>query len=233
MYYVMSDIHGEYEKYLAMLKKIAFSEEDTLFILGDVLDRGPSPMAVLQDMMSYPNIYPLLGNHELMAMDILYQLNTEIRQDNYASVLNQDTMQKLIDWQLNGGQTTLLSFQSLDLQQRADILDYLTEFSLYEVIDVQDKSYILTHPGLGNFHIHKKIKDYSIAELVWNRPNDNQVTLPDKNTFIICGHTPTLSFHGKPEIYHVNQHIYIDCGACFSNGKLACLCIDTMEEFYV
>jgi len=99
MYYVMSDIHGEYEKYLAMLKKIAFSEEDTLFILGDVLDRGPSPMAVLQDMMSYPNIYPLLGNHELMAMDILYQLNTEIRQDNYASVLNQDTMQKLIDWQ--------------------------------------------------------------------------------------------------------------------------------------
>ena len=163
MYYVMSDIHGEYEKYLAMLKKIAFSEEDTLFILGDVLDRGPSPMAVLQDMMSYPNIYPLLGNHELMAMDILYQLNTEIRQDNYASVLNQDTMQKLIDWQLNGGQTTLLSFQSLDLQQRADILDYLTEFSLYEVIDVQDKSYILTHAGLGNFHIHKKIKDYTIA----------------------------------------------------------------------
>lgn len=25
----------------------------------------------------------------------------------------------------------------------------------------------------------------------------------------------------------------IDCGACFNGGKLACLCLDTLEEFYV
>ena len=40
--YVMSDIHGEYEKYCRMLEKIALSEEDTLYILGDVVDRVKS-----------------------------------------------------------------------------------------------------------------------------------------------------------------------------------------------
>ena len=30
-----------------------------------------------------------------------------------------------------------------------------------------------------------------------------------------------------------NNFIAIDCGACFENGTLACLCLDTMEEFYV
>ena len=37
----MSDIHGEYDKYLAMLEQIDLSEDDTLYVLGDVVDRGP------------------------------------------------------------------------------------------------------------------------------------------------------------------------------------------------
>ena len=41
MIYVMSDIHGCYEKYRQMLDLIRFCEEDTLYILGDVVDRGP------------------------------------------------------------------------------------------------------------------------------------------------------------------------------------------------
>lgn len=34
MLYAMSDLHGEYQKYLAMLEKIKFSQEDTLYLLG-------------------------------------------------------------------------------------------------------------------------------------------------------------------------------------------------------
>lgn len=30
-----------------------------------------------------------------------------------------------------------------------------------------------------------------------------------------------------------NNNICIDCGACFPNGCLACLCLDTMREYYV
>lgn len=40
MIYVMSDIHGKYDKYIQMLKQIHFSEKDTMYILGDMIDRG-------------------------------------------------------------------------------------------------------------------------------------------------------------------------------------------------
>ena len=37
--YVISDIHGNYEAYMRLLEKIRFSESDTLYVLGDILDR--------------------------------------------------------------------------------------------------------------------------------------------------------------------------------------------------
>ena len=49
--YVMSDVHGEDELFHAMLKQIRFSEKDTLYILGDVIDRGPNGIALLQEIM--------------------------------------------------------------------------------------------------------------------------------------------------------------------------------------
>ena len=71
MIYVMSDIHGEYEKYKAMLEKINFTDDDVLYVLGDVIDRGPEPVKILADMSMRHNVYPVFGNHELMALDVL------------------------------------------------------------------------------------------------------------------------------------------------------------------
>lgn len=233
MYYVMSDLHGEYDKYMAMLNKINFNDDDTLFILGDVLDRGEKPLDILNDMMTRFNVYPLLGNHELMALSVLEKLCVEITENNYNKTVDEDIMMQLMDWQMNGGQKTLSQFQTLSKEEKYDIIDYLHEFSLYDVIDVNDKSYILVHAGLGHYNPHKKMKDYTLEDLLWTRPNFDEVKLPDENTFIICEHTPTLAINGQPNIYQTHQHIYIDCGACFKGGKLACLCLDTMEEFYV
>ena len=42
--YVISDIHGNYNAYMDMLKKIQFDDDDILYILGDILDRGPNPI---------------------------------------------------------------------------------------------------------------------------------------------------------------------------------------------
>ena len=52
MTYVMSDIHGMYDKYAKILRKIDFKESDILYVIGDVVDRGEAPMKVLFDMMS-------------------------------------------------------------------------------------------------------------------------------------------------------------------------------------
>lgn len=37
--YVVSDIHGEYELFIRLLEEIHLKETDTLYVLGDILDR--------------------------------------------------------------------------------------------------------------------------------------------------------------------------------------------------
>ena len=63
----MSDLHGCYDKYNLMLEKIQFNKDDTLYVLGDVVDRGDDGIKILLDMMTRPNIVPILVNHEYMA----------------------------------------------------------------------------------------------------------------------------------------------------------------------
>ena len=56
MNYVMSDIHGAYDRFLKMLKKISFSEEDVLYIIGDIPSRGEQTFELLDFVMDKPNI---------------------------------------------------------------------------------------------------------------------------------------------------------------------------------
>ena len=67
MTYAISDIHGCYEEYIKLLEKINFSENDTLYILGDICDRGEKPMEIYNDIMARDNVIPLFGNHEHLA----------------------------------------------------------------------------------------------------------------------------------------------------------------------
>ena len=71
MHYVCSDIHGQYALYQEMISLLALKEEDTLYVLGDMIDRGPESMGVLLDMMARPNIIPFIGNHEWMMLSYL------------------------------------------------------------------------------------------------------------------------------------------------------------------
>lgn len=60
MIYAMSDIHGQYDRFQNLLHQLNLQKEDKLYILGDVVDRGPHPMKILQYMMKHQNISPLL-----------------------------------------------------------------------------------------------------------------------------------------------------------------------------
>lgn len=51
MTYVISDIHGEILRWKDMLKLISFSDQDTMYVLGDVIDRDPFGIEILQDIM--------------------------------------------------------------------------------------------------------------------------------------------------------------------------------------
>lgn len=231
MLYAMSDLHGEYQKYLAMLEKIKFSQEDTLYLLGDLVDRGPEPVKILQDIMQRPNVYPLLGNHEVMAVYILKQLLLEVTEETISQV---DTylMENIFLWQRNGGGVTLEQFQALPPRERRQLLELMEGFGWYETVDVGERAFLLVHAGLGNYRPGKKLEEYSLEELTMVRPDYQTQYFPDDSIYVLSGHTPTKLLSGKWEIYHSHNNIVLDCGAAIG-GRLACLCLDTMEEFYL
>jgi serine/threonine protein phosphatase 1 len=230
--YVVSDIHGEYDKFLALLDKIKLKPTDTLYVLGDVLDRGPHPIQTLIKLMTMPNAICIVGNHELMALECLEFLQQEIT-DASIEKLDREMLENLNTWQYNGAQTTIEEFRKLDRDMRQEVLDYIKEFLVYEELTVGERDYILVHAGLGNFSPEKDLEDYSLYELVWKRA-DYEVTYFEE-TYVVTGHTPTQTIEQNPRpgfIFRKNNHIAIDCGAHYPGGRLAAICLDTGEEFY-
>lgn len=55
--YVMADIHGEIDRYHAMLDLINFSADDQLYIIGDIIDRGSEGLTILQEIMDKGNVH--------------------------------------------------------------------------------------------------------------------------------------------------------------------------------
>ena len=228
----LTDIHGEYDAFEELLAKISFGDEDTLYILGDVLDRGPNPIKVMRKLMTMPNAICIAGNHEVMALECLEFLLQEIS-DKAIENLDQVTLDKLVTWQYNGASTTINEFRKLSVSEREDVIAFIQDFSAYEEMSVGEKEYLLVHAGLGNFSPEKDLSEYTIHDLVWDRGVLGEKYFDDVIT--ITGHTPTMGIPGNPHpgyIFKLNNRIYIDCGACFPGGRLAAFCLDTGEEFY-
>ena len=235
MRYIVSDIHGCYNQYQKLLEKIQFSEKDELYVLGDVVDRGPEPIRVLQDMMKRPNVIFILGNHDFIMYMLMKKLSVENNEENYDSHL---TSELLLDYNLwlqeDGGQVTAEQFRELSYSEKMDMLDYIAEASLYEVIENDGKEYRLAHAGLSNFAPDKEMYEYDTYDFLMGRADYSKRYYPDENIFLVTGHTPTVYIEGweKPEVYRKNGHIAMDC-ACAAGGKLAAFCVETQEVIYV
>lgn len=71
--YVIGDVHGCYRSLLSLLDIINFKPDiDELLFLGDLVNKGPSSLEVLELVRSLPKARSVLGNHEfhlLMAYD--------------------------------------------------------------------------------------------------------------------------------------------------------------------
>lgn len=73
MQYVMSDIHGCRDSFYRLLSQIGFGDGDALYILGDVLDRGPDGVRLLLELERLAGVTLLRGNHEHTALTLLRQ----------------------------------------------------------------------------------------------------------------------------------------------------------------
>ena len=237
MIYAVSDIHGCYDKYRKLLKKINFGPDDTLYVLGDVIDRGPDGFKILLDMAARPNVIGLLGNHELLAAAVLPSLLRTMRRGE-EQPLSQTEREQMQEWIQNGGRASILQFLQFSGEEMETVCEYLPELSAYEEVTVQGRQFVLVHAGLEHFSPARPLEEYHLEEFLFCRPDLDTAYFPDKT--LIFGHTPTRLLYrqiGGPEqpdrIFHRGAMIGIDCGCVYSGGQLGCLCLDTMEEFYV
>ena len=232
-FFVMSDIHGNDKAYFEMLRKIDLKDSDQLYILGDVLDRGPAPITVLLDIMNRNNVTMLAGNHEVMALECLEFLMKEVTEKTIAD-MNMEMIEKLLNWQQNGAVSTTDEFHKCDKETQKEIVRFLSDLDVYDGIEVSGRKFILVHAGLGNFEPEKELWEYELDELVWERADHNIKYFEDY--YVVSGHTPTMVIEENPKpgfIFQANNNILIDCGCSFPGGRLGCLCLNDMKEYYV
>ena len=227
MTYAMSDLHGCFDKYLRMLDKIRLKSEDTLYVLGDVVDRGPDGIKILLDMYERNNVIFLRGNHDQTAMRVLRCMFDP------ATYLNDDELVHTFQlWVQDGGNTTLKQFMSASLDDKKKVLTYLWNSKTFLEIEVMGVRYLLAHTVPEKEIMLGKNK-LSLDDYIMGEPDYELKYYDDK--ILVTGHTPTglieKSYAGK--IYIKNNHIAVDCGAFFEDGRLGCICLDSMEELYV
>lgn len=230
MIYVTSDWHGyPFEKIKDMLNKVGFSEEDFLFVLGDVIDRGEDGIKILRWLMSQPNMELILGNHEAMmlACDFLFDEITE----ESISRLTGSKLDLYLNWEQNGARPTINALFSTRSNEIKYILEYLHEAPLYETVSVGGKDFLLSHSGLNNFRRNKKLSQYFNDEFLLNRPKITDRFFDD--VIMVFGHTPTIyygeEYKGKAVI--TDTWIDIDTGAACGFSPML-LSLDDLKEFY-
>lgn len=236
MIYIMSDIHGRLDKYLKMLEIINFAEDDLLYILGDVIDRGKDGIKILQDIMKRKNIVFLVGNHEVMMYNYYY--NRLFKDNNYDMVEAQL-------WGSNSNHFTHKEFIKLQIEEQVLIMKYIENSYVY-ISDLyfQGNNYYLVHasPSLDVPYkratlLELKNIGFSITDLVWRRLKHSFLG-GYGHKIVVVGHTSTSYFRNYfPDysIYHDNGFIAIDCGCSREGDKamLGCIRLDDYKEFYV
>ena len=122
--YVIGDIHGEFEQLKILLETMKFNDNDELYVMGDVVDRGPDPIKTLQYLMTLPNCVCIAGNHEWMALESLKLMMNEITED-FIQTLDKNQVMIMFDWFHNGGKTTMDQFSKLSNEERQEVLDFI------------------------------------------------------------------------------------------------------------
>lgn len=242
MNYAISDIHGQYKKYMAMLEKISFSDDDHLYIIGDAIDRGPDGGKVLLDIMDRKNVTLLMGNHESM---MLYSGQNRGMLDT---------------WTLNGGVVTARQLSELGYNL-GDFTAFLESLPVViPNLEVNGKKFCLVHacPPVRNIRKTMYEDDLTPGELydcVWSRRlamrQEGMKTIDlmaaYADTTILMGHTPVTDCgyglsdaDGLPLISPNagGRVLNLDCGCSKISVdpegiRLGCLRLEDMEEFYV
>ena len=230
----MPDIHGNMRRFNSIMEQIQLQPEDTLYVLGDVIDRHGDGVRILRRLMAMPNAKVLLGNHEYM---MLRALN-----EPYDAGDTPNLEECRFLWYRNGGEVTHRYWKRIRKTLRAEVIAYLKSLPLNYSVSVNGQDYRLVHGAPVEFYEAFSGQHPTPTHFaVWKRWEDaNQV--PEGCTMIF-GHTPTKYYrYASPMcVYFGENRIGLDCGSGFedppmdpytAHGRLACLRLDDMQVFY-
>lgn len=233
--YATSDLHGyPPEDFLSLLNKAGFGGNDFLYVLGDVIDRnGDGGIALIKWIMSQSRVKLIMGNHERMMLDSAWSF--ESPEEKSTEDVKTFQLESLNLWFCNGGDVT---FATIEGMMRAApeaigrVVEFLSAAPLYETLQVNGRSFVLTHSGLGGFGKTKKLSAYTENQLLWNRPKVTDRYFDE--AFTVFGHTPTcyLEDAAAGRAFRTDTWIDIDTGASIPGGHPMLLRLDDMEEFY-
>lgn len=98
--YLIGDVQGCDSALARLLEEIAFSpSRDTLYLLGDLVNRGPESDRVLRRLMVYGEAARcLLGNHDLSLLAVAAGHRAPHRNDTMDRVLNAPDRDAMLQW---------------------------------------------------------------------------------------------------------------------------------------
>ncbi|MHB0943432.1 metallophosphoesterase family protein [Paenibacillus sp. ALE1] len=211
---VISDMHGCYEEFNKLLKKVKYEpEQDKLILLGDYVDRGQKSRQMVEQVMQLCNewgVIALKGNHD----------------DMFVAAMNNDIEELDAQWLNNGGFQTVESYCGISFFEEGfeweqyikakefirkhyqHHIDFLQSLPLYHETD----KYIFVHAGINPFY--EDWRNQPESDFIWIRDIffNNKTGLEKK---IVFGHTPCIHLHDREDIWFdpKGDKIGID-GAC-------------------
>ncbi|MDD3422206.1 MAG: metallophosphoesterase [Bacilli bacterium] len=229
---VLSDIHGNYQGLVKLLKKVNYQKRDLLFIDGDIVEKGPESLKTLTFLMmlaKHNNVYFTQGNcDELFSRDFNDQSELETMYSYLFKMPNSLwwEMFKILDIKIN----SITDFKNaipLVKEHFKVELDFLEK--LPTIIDTP--TLLFVHGGLDN-------TDISIINPKFCRKNDaflecNTLVFPK---WVIVGHWP-VSNYGKgincnPRVDSKHHVISVDGGNMIKKfGQINALIISGIEAF--
>ncbi len=225
MEYCISDIHGHYELFCRLMDKIKFSGGDRLYVLGDVIDKGPDSVKLLRTLLSMRGAECIAGNHEYDFLKYyrgLLRVDTDI-DEVYAKLRAYFPDGRLLD------------------SETVDALDLMPFY-------IETDKFIGVHAGLplrqdGTL---APIEEATCEQLVYDRRFKDSDVLPQGGKCVLFGHTPVRYLTGRDEIALYPRaesscggtdvadycKVHLDTGVPQS-GVLGCFAVDTCRCYYV
>lgn len=98
--YAIGDIQGCYDRLRSVLDKVAFSpSRDSLWVAGDLINRGPSSLETLRFLESLGSATTVvLGNHDLHLLAVALGGHQTRKKDTLSEIMDAPDHDRLVEW---------------------------------------------------------------------------------------------------------------------------------------